>query len=69
MGRYSSLPLLVAPIRQKSACLVPLRTFTSTAEYPLVTFLTDLAILLMFAVCVDAWVLRRAGEEGDGDRS
>jgi hypothetical protein len=48
----------VAPIVQLGACPVPLRTFTSTAEYPFVTFFTDLAILLIVAACVDAQVLR-----------
>jgi hypothetical protein len=51
----------VAHVFQLPACLVPLRTFTSTAEYPFVTFLTDLAILLMLTVYVEAWVLRRRG--------
>jgi hypothetical protein len=49
MGRCWWLRLSASAYVQLHGYSIPLRTLTSTWLYPLVTFLTDLAILLIFA--------------------
>lgn len=66
MGRCWLLRLSATPYVQLHGHSIPLRTLTSTWLYPLVTFLTDLAILLILAVYFPSQVLRcrRVGAVG-----
>jgi hypothetical protein len=74
MGRCWLLRWSATPCVQLLGYSLPLRTLTSTWLYPLVTFLTDLAILLMLATyfpsqgvrCRGIGAVGREGRRGSG---